>query len=330
MPRPIYPAKLQPGDTVAVVAVSDALDTGDKEGIARSTAALEDAGLRVTYGDHVSRVSFKGLNVASRAERVEDFHKAIADTDVKAVIIASGGENGNQILEDIDYKHIKSNPKILCGYSDNTVLLNAIQTKTGLTTYYGPNFGGFGSPKGGQFTHEYVRKCLMWERPFRIEPSKTWYEKDYSHSKPRYKKHRNEGWWTLNSGIAQGALFGGEVSTISLLGGTSFMPKLKDKVLMLEMYQGSLPEFDRYLEWLLMQKGSDAIEGLLIGRFQKNAGVSREGLKDILLEKPRLQGVPIVANVDFGHTNPKVTLPIGGIMTMNVRETTATITISEH
>jgi len=66
----------------------------------------------------------------------------------------------------LDYKIIKENPKVLCGYSDITVLLKTIYAKTGLITYYGPHFSTFGMVKGINYTIEYFRKCLLKKNHF--------------------------------------------------------------------------------------------------------------------------------------------------------------------
>lgn len=331
MPKEIYPPKLKAGDTIAVIAPSDTLDKNDQEKIDRSIGVLKDFGLTVQFADGVFRPGNTPLRVATSQQRLNDLHQAFENPDIKGIIIAAGGENANQIIQEVDYKLIKNNPKIICGYSDNTVLLNAITNQTGLATYYGPNFGGFGSKKGGTYTREYIEKCLMSDQIFKVHPSKTWYDKDYTQpGKPLSKKHRNTGWWPLSNGTGQGLLVGGEATTMTLLGGLPYAPKLKNKILMLEMYKGSLADFDRYLEWLLMQKGGDKLEGLIIGRFQQSAGVRKEDLRLLLAEKHRLNGVPIIANVDFGHTSPKLTLPIGGMMTMNVWGNKSSITIGEH
>jgi muramoyltetrapeptide carboxypeptidase len=74
----------------------------------------------------------------------------------------------------------------------------------------------------------------------------------------------------------------------------------------------TVAKFNQYLDALLLQKGADGLAGLLVGRLLKEAAVSSDELKASLLARENLTHLPIVMNVDFGHTTPMVTLPIGG------------------
>ena len=115
-----------------------------------------------------------------------------------------------------------------------------------------------------------------------------------------------------------------------LLHGTDFAPNYKDSVLFVEMHRNSLAGFDRMLEAILQQKDGDKLEALVIGRFQSEANVSRADLEKILLAKNALQGVPIIANVDFGHTLPRVTVPIGASCLVRATKSEILIRIEEH
>lgn len=95
------------------------------------------------------------MNSSSIQSRVEDLHNAFLDKNVKAILTCIGGFNVNQILEYIDYSIIKNNPKIICGFSDITALINAIFAKTGLVTYHGTHFSSFGFEKDIEYTNQY-------------------------------------------------------------------------------------------------------------------------------------------------------------------------------
>ena len=77
-----------------------------------------------------------------------DFHDALRNNNIDIILSVLGGYNCNQLLNYIDYDLIKKNPKIICGYSDITVILNAIYAKTGIITYLGPTFHSFAMKKG--------------------------------------------------------------------------------------------------------------------------------------------------------------------------------------
>jgi len=70
------------------------------------------------------------------------------------------------------------------------------------------------------------------------------------------------------------------------------------------------------------------VQALIIGRFQKEAHVNEDLLRTILLQKNTLKNIPIIANIDFGHTDPKITLPIGRKVSINSNMTGSNISLS--
>ena len=122
-----------------------------------------------------------------------------------------------------------------------------------------------------------------------------------------------DGPWVLTSGEASGQLIGGNLSTLSLLQGTEHMPGLDGSVLFLEDDYLSFPEnFDRQLTSLSHQPGFEGVRGVLIGRFQAEVGMTRSKLQHIIDSNRRLAELPIIANLDFGHSDPILTIPLGG------------------
>lgn len=326
--KSIYPRKLQTGDVVAVLALSGVRQVGDTPKIKIARSYLERLNFDVIMGKHMKRGSVR-LEVADVDSRLEDIAFALKH-DARAIIIYAGGDNGNQILPHLDYKELKKQMPMMCGFSDNTALLNAVHNMTGLVTYYGPNFKTFAAKVEQKFIRESFENMVLKNGPIELKDTTKWrHDKVYVKNKTVYTQRRNSGWWTFNKAIGQGTLIGGEISTMLLLHGTPWAPKYKKKILFLEMYEGNLAEFDRMLEAILQQKGADKLEGLLIGRFQHGADIARKDLRTLLLSKPQLKGVPIVANLDFGHTLPMMTLPIGGEATVRVASK-AHITIDEH
>jgi len=321
------PPKLMPGDELRIITLSDSLATMDRAAIDATVDTVDKLfGATISFGQR-SREQLDHLATSSIVARVEDLEAALRDPKVTAIIAAAGGDNVNQLLPHIDWRLFKKHPKILLGFSDLTVLFNAVYHCSGLITYYGPN-AGFGEGKGQRYTADYLRRVLSQTQPVEIEPSKTWYDKDYRVSPPRQRKYSNDGWWSLNVGQASGRLVGGEISSLQLLAGSKYMPKLSGRVLMLEQFMGSLAEFDRLLEALL-QLPRRPLAGLLIGRFVKSAVVSRDGLQAVIDSKPQLKRVPVLANIDFGHSQPRLTLPIGGVIEFEAGNNPS-LTIKEH
>ena len=88
------------------------------------------------------------------------------------VIACLGGFNANQLLRHLDYDLIAKHPKILCGFSDITALINAIYSKTGLVTYHGPHYSTFGFDRESEYTRKTFLDCLMSDAPIFTTPSK--------------------------------------------------------------------------------------------------------------------------------------------------------------
>lgn len=127
----------------------------------------------------------------------------------------------------------------------------------------------------------------------------------------------DSGMQIVRPGAAEGTLFGGNLGTLFLLQGTPYWPRLTEPVVLFieeDDLAGDLtvPEALRRIHSLLLQPGLTAPEGLVLGSFQPNAQVNEDDLREALLGIPALKDRPIVVNAPFGHTNPMITLPIGG------------------
>ena len=141
---------------------------------------------------------------------------------------------------------------------------------------------------------------------------------------------KNDGWLVINKGAASGTLLGANLCTFNLLQGTEYMPNLKDSVLFLEDDEdGSKNDgFDRDLQSLIHQPSFKGVKGIVIGRFQKTSNVTKEKLIKIIKSKAELKNIPVIANVDFGHTSPIITFPIGGEVRMDTKK--KSIVVSKH
>lgn len=289
---------------------------------------LAELGLSVSYGDHVDETD--RYNSSSIASRVADLHAAFADPSVDAILTVIGGYNSNELLPHLDFDLIRANPKILCGYSDITALQNAIFARTAMVTYSGPHWSTFGMRDYGDTTSSWFQQVLMSDEPVDVEPSPWFTDDAWFLDQDHRTRLGTEGWWPLQPGHTQGQIVGGNLCTLNLLQGTPWMPALRDVVLFLEDDELSNPvQFRRDLNSLMQLPDADTIRGLVIGRFQIASGMAREDLDAIVATIPSLAGKPIVANVDFGHTNPMITFPIGGRVELHVNNATR-ITLTEH
>jgi muramoyltetrapeptide carboxypeptidase LdcA involved in peptidoglycan recycling len=327
----IIPQKLKPGDEIRIIAPSRSLSLCSKELIKLAKENFEKQEFKITFSKNCRELDI--FVSSSMKSRVEDIHEAFRDKNVKAIFTVIGGFNSNQLLKYLDYNLIKNNPKILCGYSDITALANAITAKTDLITYSGLHFSTWAMKKKFEYNLEYFKKCLIDENEFIVEPSKTWSDDAWYKDQENRKIEKNEGFIILNQGEAEGTIFGGNLCTLNLLQGTEFMPDISNSILFIEdddMAGNNFGvEFDRNLQSLIHQPNFNKVRGIIIGRFQKNTDMNLEKLKYIIKTKEELKNLPIVANVNFGHTNPIITFPIGGTAKLKVNNKIE-LTILKH
>lgn len=310
----MIPSKLKPGDEVRVIAPSRSMKILKEDCINLATERLEALGLKVTFGKHVMEAD-PDYMCASRDARVEDLNEAFRDKNVKAILTVIGGFNSNQLLDYIDYDGIRENPKIFCGFSDITALSNSIHAKTGLVTYSGVHYSSFGMLKGFEYSLEHFKKMFFQEDEFEIVSSKEWSDEAWFIDQENRHFEANEGMYVINEGKAEGDIVGGNLCTLNLLQGTEYMPNIENKILFLEDDELSGPiflmEFDRNLQSLMHMPEFKTVKGIVCGRAQKGSSMTKEKWFKIF-DKPELKNIPVIAGVDFGHTTPIITFPVGG------------------
>ena len=327
MRQVVRPSRLQPGGGVRVIAPSRSLALIDVETRAIASERFERLGLELTFGAHVEICD---EFVSSPIEhRVSDLHDAFADETVDAVLTVIGGYNANQLLPFIDWDLIAANPKVFCGYSDITALTCAMWAKTGLVTFSGPHYSTFGMRQHFEQTLRWFEAAVMNASPIGIEPAATWSDDAWYLDQQGRRIENNDGHWILTEGSAEGHLLGGNLCTLNLLNGTEYMPDLAGAIVFVEDDAESKPHtFDRNLTSLTQQPSFEKVRGLLIGRFQRNAEMTRSKLEAILRNNPKLGDIPILANVDFGHTDPMLTLPVGGHIAVQAERGSSRIDVS--
>lgn len=310
----IVPAKLVKGDEIRVIAPARGLKIIGQEARQIARQRLESWGLKVSFGRHTTDDNWDMLGSSSISDRVEDIHEAFADKNVKAIFTIIGGANSNQLLPYLDYELIKANPKVFCGFSDITALLNTIYAQTGLVTFSGPHFSSLGMREGADYTLENLKIMLMGDRTNSLKPSAEWSDDPWFLNQDDRHFMKNEGYWQLHNGEAEGTLIGGNLGTFNLLLGTKYRPAFeKNTILFIEDTEGAdILAFERNFQALIYQPDFSNVSGILIGRFQKGSKVSREQLEFIVTNKRELKNLPIWANLDFGHSTPLLTIPVGG------------------
>ncbi len=293
------PSKLKKGDTIGVIAPSNYIEKDDLEYINASIALMEASGFKVKFGKYVFEDTL-GYGT-SPEKRAADINWAFKDDEVKAIMCVKGGEDSNTTLDYIDYEMIKNHPKIICGFSDNTSILNVIHEKTGLVTYHGPTFKSLTSWETGYAYKQFIKTFAEnTESLIMGEP-----EDEYT---------------TIQARQATGELVGGNLSLFTKLVCGKYAVNLQDKILFLEeLGFESAPEMVNSNIYYLKQNGVfDKIAGLWIGNYEHP---SKIGLEKIIINAIGDEyKFPIIKSDNFGHIDKKIIIPIGTKAEINTNE----------
>lgn len=295
----MIPSKLKKGDTIGVIAPSNYIEKDDLEYINASIALMEVSGFKVKFGKYVFENTL-GYGT-SPEKRATDINWAFKDDEVKAIMCVKGGEDSNTTLDYIDYEMIKKHPKIICGFSDNTSILNAIHEKTGLVTYHGPTFKSLTSWETGYAYKQFIKTFVEdTESLIMGEP-----EDEYT---------------TIQAGQATGELVGGNLSLFTKLVCGKYAVNVQNKILFLEeLGFEAAPEMVNSNIYYLKQNGVfDKIAGLWIGNYEHPSKVSIEKIiKNAIGDEYKF---PIIKSDNFGHIDKKIIIPIGTKAEINTNE----------
>ena len=131
---PLRPVRLVKGDTIAIMGMAGAMR--DPKILSGFIQIMEQQGFKVSVGQTVNKTY--GYLSGSDEDRANEFNGFVSNPLIKAIFFVKGGWGCGRVLDKIDYQQLKTNPKIILGFSDMTSLLNAIYQKTGLVTFHGP------------------------------------------------------------------------------------------------------------------------------------------------------------------------------------------------
>ena len=314
--------RLKKGDHIRVVSPSSSIERiGGFEANVAAKEKLEALGFRLSFSEHYFKNDI--FDSAPIASRVADLEAAFANETIDAILTTIGGFNCNELLPYLDFDLIAQNPKIFCGYSDTTALLNAIYAKTGIQTYMGPSYSSFKMREGQDYQTQAWLNAVTQDS-FTLEPSEEW-SSDAWYIPDAPRTFFPTDWKVYNPGQASGVAIGGNLSTFALLHGTEFAPKPDKYILFLEeAEEDHYVEFTRHFAALLQVYPNP--QAVLIGRFPKETEMTEEILLTILDKHPILKKVPVLYDLDFAHTQPLFTITIGGQVEIDTK--TFSITFS--
>lgn len=333
------PSRLRIGDKVALVSLSWG-GAGDQEILWRYQQGKERLeqvfGLEVIEMRHTLAGTSYTYNHPEK--RAKDLMEAFKDNSIKGIITCIGGIDSIRMLPYIDFEVIRKNPKIFMGYSDSTIT-HLFCYKAGLSSIYGPTLlvDFAENIEMHPYTVEYIMKtCFNEEAIGKIEPSKEWTSEylpwEEKNKKIRRKYRYNKGYEIIQgSGKIVGRLIGGCIEVFDMLRGTEIFPEIKefkDTILFFETSEDKPPVW--FVECTLRTYGTmgilEKLKGMIWGKPQDE--VYYEEYKEVILKVLKEFGredLPIIYNMNFGHTEPKICLPYGALAEINCDESTFTI-----
>lgn len=291
------PLPLNPGDTVGLVSPSKATDQLLDVQIA--TEVMQALGLTVKAGAHLT--ARRGHLAGTDAERAADINAMFADNDVKAIICLRGGSGAARLLPLLDYELIKARPKILLGYSDITALHSAIQAKTGLVTFHGPN----GAGSWNQFNAEQFRQLFFQRQAMQYRNVST----DEDELVPRQNRTI-----TITPGKVQGELIGGNLTVLTALAGSSYLPDFRGKILFVEDVEEAPYRIDRMLTTLKLMGALDKIAGFIFGdctACHPSGGYGWLTMDQIFDDHIKPLNIPAYRGAMIGHIKQQFIVPVG-------------------
>ncbi len=319
------PCHLADGDTVAVLSPS--------WGGPHAYPGIFDAGLAqlrrlgLTVREYPSTRWSETELYGNPQQRARDLTDAFGDPEVKAIFASIGGDDCVRLLPHLDWDAIRANPTILMGYSDTTALLAAINLQ-GLVTFHGPSvMAGIAQLDAFPNRATHLKRMLFEHTAGLVFEELESYSEGYPDwSRPELLGQVLEpqpaaGWrWLQGEGVVQGTLFGGCIEVLEFLKATEYWPEVEfwnDKILFLETSEEkpSVAQVKRWLRNYGMQGVFDRASALLFGRAKAYTDEEKEALEQAILEVIGVEfgapAFPVVANMDFGHTDPQHILPLG-------------------
>ena len=293
----IKPDRLRTGQTIGVI--SPAGITYEQVQVEIVEEALEVLGLKMKPAEHMQ--DRWGYLAGKDEDRAADINAMFADPEVDAIFALHGGWGAARLLPFLDYDLIRANPKIVLGYSDITSLLTAIYAKAGVATFHGPN----GNSKWNTFAAKYVHRLLF-------DAEKVGYENplDEDDTLVPYKYRTR----TITSGKATGKLVGGNLTVLTSIIGSDYLPAWEGHILFLEDVGEAVYRVDRMMTQLKLAGVLDKISGFVFGYCtdcKANSGYSSFTLNEVLDQHIKPLGIPAWTGSMIGHIEEKFTVPVG-------------------
>lgn len=290
----LKPPRLEPGDRIGMINPARAAFLS--EPVEVQAEALEAMGLVPVKGENFYKR--RGYLAGTDEERAADIHAFFADSTIKG-LMGIGGWGSARVLPHLDFDLIRAHPKPVIGFSDVTALLLGLHAQTGLVTFHGPH------PRI-VYSADYFRRVLMngeevlFRNPEEVKDDET--------------VQTEERIATLNGGKARGRLVGGNLTVLSAIVGSPYVPSFKGAILFLEDVREEPYRVDRMMTQLRLAGLLDGLAGFVFGRCTDcDPGESYGSLtlEEILHDHIAPLGIPAYRGAMIGHIRRQFMLPLG-------------------
>ncbi len=291
----LIPPPLRPGDCIGIVAPSSPQRDDDR--LRRGIRYLESRGYRVREG--ASLWNRYGYLAGRDRERADDFNAMLRDPDVRMIIAGRGGYGATRILDRLEFDLLRHDPKIVVGFSDVTAINCASLALADVVTFSG-------AMPGVDFWQDDIdafAERSFWTAVTSAEPLGPIVQPESHQLTP------------LRDGVARGRLIPANLTLLTALLGTPYLPDLAGAILLIEEIGEETYRLDRHLSQLDNAGVLRSIAGLAFGAFTgtepKRVSVDPLPLDAVLSHYLDRAGVPAVGGILYGHIDTKLTLPVG-------------------
>ena len=299
-PAPVRPPRLRKGDVLGLVAPAGFI--GDRFGLSEIEETVRAMGLVPKSAQHL--LAREGYLAGSDEARADDLMAMFADDDVRGIMAVRGGWGSARLLPHIDFAAIARKPKLFAGFSDNTALHLALTARTGVPSIHGPNAAASWPPQAWE---AFRRLAFDAATPTYSVPS---------YSGPNLSGRGAEV-RTFRGGKAQGRLLGGNLTVLSALVGTPYLPDFSGAILFLEDTNESEYRIDRMLTQLALAGILDKVAGVVFGQctgcHNPDGGYSNFTVYEVLDRRFAELGVPAFQGAMIGHISGQISIPVGVI-----------------
>jgi len=294
------PPYLKPNDQIRIVSPSGNIEPKYIVGVKKT---LSSWGLNATEGEF-ARTKY-GRFAGTEAQRISDLQEALDDPSVNAILCSRGGYGVAQIIDKLDFSTFAKSPKWLIGFSDITILHNAI-SNLGIASIHGIMAKHLTQFPADSIHVQKCREILFGQMPTYVVP-----------------KHR------LNKvGIAQGKLIGGNLSVLIGLRGSQFDLDYKNNILFIEDIAERPYHIDRMMQNLRFSGALAQLSGLVVGQFSDcdEDPLMKKSVAQIIASAVSEYDYPVCFNFPAGHVDNNFPLKLGETVQFEVTKRAVTLT----